>query len=127
MSPLRKIKVKSIQNNIVVKKPGSWKGWFSLILFFVLLAVIFIGGPASSRFYTASYKKKVDKNGIILKTVIYQKSEHKKSVYFKYFYQGTQYEEYDADRDLYDNLACGDSVEIKIDTLNPDNAYIIKD
>ena len=126
MSPLKKIKVRSIQNNMVVKKPVTWKHWLWLILFFVLLAVIFIGGPASSRFYTASHKKAVDKNGAIIKAIVYEKSVHKKSVYFKYFYKGTQYEEFDADRDFYDNLECGDNILIKIDTLDPENAYIIE-
>jgi hypothetical protein len=125
MSPLRKIKVKSIKNNPVIK-PVTWKHWFWFTLFFALLALIFIGGPALSRFITASDKKTVDKNGAVLKAIIFEKSEHKKSVYFRYYYKGAQYEESDGDRDLYDNLHCGDRVVIKIDTLNPDNAYILE-
>jgi hypothetical protein len=125
MSPLKKIKVRSIKSTPVIK-PVTWKHWVTFILLFALLAVIFIGGPASSRFYTAYHKKAVDKNGAILKALVFEKSIHKKSVYFRYSYKGTQYEAFDADKDFYDNLECGDNILIKIDTLDPGNAYIMK-
>jgi hypothetical protein len=127
MSPLKKIKVRSIQNNIVVKKPVTWKHWLSLILFFVLLAVIFIGGPASSRYIKESDRKAVDKNSAIVKALVYSKSSHRgNTIYFMYFYKEGRYKASESGSDFYDNLECGDNILIKIDTLDPENAYIIE-
>ncbi len=126
MSPLRKIKVRSIQNTPVIK-PVTWKHLFWLILILGLFTGIVFGGPALTRLYNESQRKAVDKNSAIVKAVVYRKSSHKgRTVSFKYFYKGIQYKESEAGEDLYDNLDCGDKIVIKIDTLDPENAYIIE-
>jgi len=132
MSPIRKIKVKSIKNSNGVNKPLTLKNWFRLlffpfILFLGIIAGILLGGPALSGYLKESDRKAVDKNGAIVKAVIYRKNAHKgRSVYFKYFYKGVQYNGSEDGTDLYDDLNSGDNIVIKIDTLNPENAYIIR-
>jgi hypothetical protein len=132
MSPTKKIKVKSIKyiNNGIIK-PFTLKDWFkvcfTLILLFGILAVILLGGPALSRYLEESDRKAIDKNGAIVKAVIYRKHSHKgRTVYFKYLYKGIEYNASEGGFDLYDNLNIIDTVVIKIDTLDPENAYILE-
>lgn len=131
MSPLKKTKVKSIQSQgVYISKEQRRRDRIKFVLYliglFVILAIILIGGPRFSRYLYESMKKQVDKNGAIVKAIVYKKSSHKgRSVFFKYFYKGKEYKNSDESESLYEDVDYGETIDIKIDTLNPKTSYAI--
>jgi hypothetical protein len=94
---------------------------------FALLALIFIGGPALSRYIVEFDRKAVDKNSGIVKAIVYSKSSYRRNtICFMYFYKEGRYKASESRSDFYDNVSIGDFIQIKIDTLEPENAYIIE-
>jgi hypothetical protein len=131
MSPLKKTKVKSIRSQgVYISNEQRRRNQIKFVLYllglFVISAVILIGGPRFSRYLYGSMKKQVDKNGAIIKAIVYKKSSHKgRSVSFKYFYKGKEYKNSDGSGALYEDVDYGETIDIKIDTLNPEDSYVI--
>lgn len=73
-----------------------------------------------------SYRNEIDKNGMIVKAVIYKKISNSKgrAVFYKYWYKNKKYFDEELGRDFYNRLNYDDTIYVKIDTLNPDNSYI---
>lgn len=89
------------------------------------MAIILFGGLFMARKMDASFKKDVDANGLVIKAVLTGKYHGKgKNVRFKYWYKGKLYRGIELSSDTYDNVAIGDTVLIKIDTVHPKESYI---
>lgn len=88
-------------------------------------AGIYYGGTYLTGKYFESYKKKIDKNGLLIRAEVFGKKEHKGHlVYFTYDYKGKTYKEDQQNGDYYEVLKIGDIIDIMIDTTNPENSYI---
>lgn len=102
------------------------KGWLSLIGFFVLLILIFFGGPLLSKTIFKNYQKKIDRNGTQGSAIVYQKKTHKgNSVHFRYSYKGNLYKNHEQNEDLFNLISVGDTILIMLDTTEPGNSYIL--
>lgn len=98
---------------------------FCMLAFIAILLTIAFGGPYLSNLANKSYKRDIDKNGSIINAIVTGKKESKgRYVIFTYQYKGTKYSNKESGRDYYNNLYIGESIEIKIDTTNPEDSYI---
>jgi hypothetical protein len=91
----------------------------------LLLLLIGYGGPYLSSVLERNYREKIDKNAAIVKGIIYRKKTHKgKSVHFRYSWRQQTFTNHEQSNVLYRALDIGDSIELKLDTLNPSNSYV---
>ncbi|HWK05144.1 MAG TPA: hypothetical protein VNS58_15995 [Puia sp.] len=104
--------------------------WSSILCFlgFILLISIPWSGPMLSRAYDNYYRNKIDKNGLILKAVVYKKNTYKgKSLYYSYTFDGVSYSDHDQSDGLFERYDFRDTVNIMIDRTSPENTYVIID
>lgn len=104
------------------------KNWLTLFLFLFMCCSILFGGLYISKLVSQSYKGDIDKNGAVVKAIIFIKTANAKgsTVYFRYKYKNSYYTNQEDGRALYDKLNDGDTITIKIDSLYPDNSYIME-
>lgn len=89
-----------------------------------MLAIAF-GGPFLSSELDEKYRKQIDKNSAIVPGIVYQKKSHKgNTVHFKYRFQSRTYKNNEQNDLHYDALDVGDSILVKVDTLEPSKSYI---
>jgi hypothetical protein len=92
----------------------------------VLIFSIFYYGPQLSKFSFDEYKKDIDKNKLPIKAIVTRTNTHKgKTVYFRYLYNQAVYKNNQGGDTLYKKAAVGDSINIIIDSLHPENSYVI--
>jgi hypothetical protein len=90
-----------------------------------LLLIIWYGGTFTSKIADKSYRRTIDKNGMLVKAIVTQKKYLKgRYVVFEYEYKGSQFTNKEQNREYYRNLIIGETIEIKIDSTNPKNSYI---
>jgi hypothetical protein len=87
----------------------------------ILLVIVFVAG-----FYYSgkNYHEKIDRNGFVMKGVVYAKKSNR-SIHYKYYYNSIAYRNKQYDYDGYDSLKIDDTIMIKVDTTNPQASYII--
>jgi len=103
------------------------KNRVSLIAFIILLLGIFYGGPIISKIYGKNYRASIDKRAAIVKAVIYNRKTHKgKTVHFSYSFKGLKYSNNEQSECLFYLLNIGDTILIKIDSIRPQNSYILE-
>jgi hypothetical protein len=89
-----------------------------------LLTVYYIGTYLSN-LADKSYRTNIDKYGFIVKAIVTKKKYLKgRYVVFSYEYKGIKYSNEEQNRNYYSNLNIGELIEIKIDTINPEDSYI---
>lgn len=99
--------------------------WF--LAFLMLLYFISAGGPWLSKKAFEKEKESIDKNGLAIKAIIKGKRQFKGHlVSFSYVYKSNHYTNEEQDENYYDKANIGDSINVKIDTLNPVKSYILK-
>ncbi|MBL0358110.1 MAG: hypothetical protein IPP72_15135 [Chitinophagaceae bacterium] len=99
---------------------------FFFVLFIIVMIIISRGGPALSRWSEKRYRERIDKNGKIIAAEIYKRKTHKgKTVHYQYKYNNRDYTNNDQSDSLFNLLRAGDEVLIKIDSLQPGDAYIV--
>ncbi len=90
-----------------------------------LSLTIYYGGSYLSNLAGKSYRKTIDKYGIIVNAIVTKKKYLKgRYVVFSYEYKGIKYSNKEQNSDYYSNLNIGEEVKIKIDTTNPEDSYI---
>lgn len=95
--------------------------------FAAILCLVSFGGPWLSSKVFEKEKKAIDKNGLKVKAVIDRKRQFKGHiVYFTYVYKSTVYTNHEQDGDYYEIANLGDSIDIKIDTTDPEKSYIVR-
>lgn len=99
---------------------------FSAIICLTIMALILFGGLFLSSLYDKNYRANIDKNCLVIKGILVRKSAGSKgkSVSFSYSYKNNLFQNSEQGEKLYKELRIGDSVLIKIDTLNPSNSYL---
>ena len=99
--------------------------YFYLILAILIGFAIYYGGTFLTRKSFESYKRKIDKNGLLVKAKVFYKRQFKgHEIYYNYDYNTKSYEASEQNGDYYEILKIGDIIDIKIDTTNPKNSYI---
>ena len=80
---------------------------------------ILFGGLALQKWAINNARNQVDKNGVYLKAIVFQKNSNSKgkTTWFKFTYKGKECISNDAGRDLYNEFSIDDSIDIKVDTL----------
>lgn len=123
----KKTKVRNIQGNWFIIKYGYRRYSLTILGSLSLLAGTLLYEVLSS-FIRKSYRRNIDKNGVLVKAVVFNKTmEYKgKTIYFKYFYKGIEYKNYEHEKHLYDSLDYGQMVILKIDSLDPEEYYIFR-
>ena len=100
-------------------------GWIMLLGLILLLLLIGYGGPYLSSVLERNYREEIDKNAAIVKGIIYRKKTHKgKTVHFRYSWGPQTYTNHEQSNILYKELDIGDTIELKMDTLNPSSSYV---
>ena len=100
-------------------------GWIMLLGLILLLLLIGYGGPYLSSVLEKKYRKDIDKNASIVQAVVYLKKQQKgHKVYFRYFFQNRTYTNRQQSNLLYEELKLGDTIQIKVDSLNPSKSYV---
>lgn len=99
---------------------------FCLLAGIALLFDILYGGPKLSAYAFNEEKKTIDKNGLELRAIVSEKRQAKGHlIYFKYNSKDRIYSTREQDGDNYEVVHVGDSIDIKMDTTNPTDAYIL--
>ena len=100
---------------------------FSAITCVAIMALILFGGLFLSSILQKKYRKEIDNNGIVVKGIVIRKSSNSKgkAVFFSYSYKNKFFQNNEEGKKLSQELQVGDSVLIKIDTLNPRNSYLL--
>jgi hypothetical protein len=102
------------------------KNVLSFVLFIFLLIAILYGGPIISKSYDNKYRRNIDKNGIVLPAIVYDRKTYKgKTVHFSYTFNGSMFSNHQQSECLFFLLNKGDSITIKIDASNPEDSYIL--
>jgi hypothetical protein len=105
----------------------SKRRWFTLAGFMLLIIAILYGGPFLSSLVDKNYRKKIDRNCIVSKAVVYLKKTHKSNtVHFKYQFNNIEYKNNEQDDLLFKKLNIGDTINILLDSTNPSASYILK-
>lgn len=95
--------------------------------FAAIIGLVSFGGPWLSQRFFEREKKAIDKNGLKVKAVIDGKRQFKgHMVYFTYVYKSTVYTNHEQGGDYYEIANLGDSINIKIDTTDPEKSYIVR-
>ncbi len=106
-------------------KSVNYLNMVCLIAAIVLIFSIFYYGPQLSKLSFDNYKKDIDKNKLSVKAIVTRTNTHKgKSVYFKYLYNQAIYTNTQGGDTLYENVVIGDSINIIIDSLHPEDSYV---
>lgn len=91
-----------------------------------MVFAIYFGGNYLSGLADKSYKKSIDKHGIVIPATVTMKKYLKgRYVVFAYEYKGIKYSNKEQNREYYGVAEIGDRIIIKIDTTNPEDSYII--
>lgn len=99
---------------------------FYFVLFIIVMIIVSWGGPLLSAWSGRRYKERVDSNGKVIDAVVYKLKTHKgKTVHYQYNYNDREYTNNDQSDSLFNQLRAGDVVVIKIDSLEPEDSYII--
>jgi hypothetical protein len=98
----------------------------SLTLFILILIGILYFGPLGQKELEKSFRKGIDKNGYITKALVSEKRYLKGHyVVYRFYYKGENYKNKEQSNELYESLNIGDSIDIRIDSTNPDDSYIL--
>jgi hypothetical protein len=90
-----------------------------------LILTVYYGGTYLSNLADKSYRKTIDKYGIVVKARVTKKKYLKgRYLVFSYEYKGIKYSNKEQSRDYYSNLTIGEEIKVKIDTTNPKDSYI---
>ena len=97
-----------------------------LTLFILILVGILYFAPLGQKRLEKSFRKGIDKNGYITKALVsgkrYLKGHY---VVYRFNYKGENYKNKEQSNELYETLNIGDSIDIKIDSADPDDSYIL--
>ena len=96
------------------------------ILFTILLAFILIKIPKWVNDYRNNNYSIIKQNGFNTVGVVYSRSTYKgKWIKFKYFYKKNEFKNKTQNDELYNFLSIGDTINIMVDSLRPENSYAI--
>jgi hypothetical protein len=105
---------------MIQKKPA-----YNPLMLLLLVALILGGGPLMSGFFTKKEREGINKNGLVISAVVSEKKVSKgQFIYFTYTYLGNAYNNREMNENYYKQLTVGESIQIKIDTTNPEKSYI---
>ena len=87
---------------------------------------IYYGGKFISKEAFNYDKRQIDKHGLLIKAEVSNKRQLKGwYIYFNYIFKDRPYSEREMNMDYYEKVEIGDVIDIKIDTTDPKEAYII--
>ena len=91
-----------------------------------IATAILVFGPMLSRHIDKKARERVDKNASLARAKLTRKKSWKgKTVLFRYEYRGKTYRNSEINNYCYYELKLGDSIDIKLDSLDPGNSYIL--
>lgn len=99
----------------------------TIILFLVTIFTILFGGLALSKWLDTKARNQVDKNGIYIKAIVFQKNANSKgrTTWFKFNYKNKMCISSEGGHDLYEAFSIGDTIIVKVDTLDLKNTYVV--
>lgn len=88
---------------------------------------ILFGGLALSKWLNTKARNQVDKNGIYVKAIVFQKNANSKgrTTWFKFSYKNKEYFSSEGGHELYETFSIGDTIIVKVDTLDLKNTYVV--
>jgi hypothetical protein len=126
----------SIMASLTDRKPSmTWtKLLFSSLAITAIVIAIWILGPMLSRYLDKKDRIKTGLHGIRVRGIVTGKGQWKgRQIYFVYNYQGKYYDgqmDYGNykrdDYNYYNSFKKGDSIEVLLDSLSPENSVLIR-
>gem|GEM_PF-5321713 len=72
-------------------------------------------------------RKQIDKNGAVVKAEVTRRSRTltRRAVFYAYHFKSRKYEAKETSLNYYHQVGTGDSIKVKLDSINPSNSYIL--